>query len=60
MFLDFAKMPNRKAALKTEVEPEQFRLQLISQPFMVQGYKRIAVKVADVCGTGSTGVREIR
>jgi hypothetical protein len=60
MFLDFGKTPNLKAALKTEVEPEQFRLQLVSQPLMVQGYKWIAVKVVQVYANGSTVVREIR
>jgi adenine-specific DNA-methyltransferase len=60
MFFDFGKIPNLKAALKAEVDPEEFRLQLTSQPFLVRGYKRIAVKVVDVYGNESTVVRELR
>jgi adenine-specific DNA-methyltransferase len=59
MFFDFARTPNLKAALKAEVDPEEFRLQLTSQPFPVRGYKRIAVKVVDVYGNESTIVREL-
>lgn len=57
---DFGKTPNLKAALKAEVDPEEFRLQLTSKPFLVRRYKRIAVKVVDVYGNESTVVREIR
>jgi adenine-specific DNA-methyltransferase len=59
MFFDFARTPNLKVALKAEVDPEEFRLQLTSQPFPVRGYKRIAVKVVDVYGNESTTVREL-
>jgi len=59
MFFDFKKAPNLKAALKAEVDPEEYKLQLTSQPFQVRGYKRIAVKVVDVYGNESTMVREL-
>jgi adenine-specific DNA-methyltransferase len=59
MFFDFAKTPNLKAALKAEVDPEEFRLQVTSLPFPVRGYKRIAAKVVDVYGNESTVVREL-
>jgi hypothetical protein len=60
MFFDFKKAPNLKAALKAEVDPEEFTLQLTSQPFPVRRYKRIAVKVVDVYGNESTVVRELK
>ena len=53
MFFDFKKAPNIKAALKAEVDPEEFTLKLDSEPFPVRGYKRIAVKVVDVYGNES-------
>ncbi len=59
MFFDFKKAPNLKAALKAEVDPDEFALQLTSQPFPVRGYKRIAVKVVDVYGNESTVVHEL-
>jgi hypothetical protein len=59
MFFDFKKTPNIRAALKAEVEPDEFRLKLTSEPFSVRGYKRIAVKVVDVYGNESTVVRDI-
>jgi len=59
MFFDFKKTPNLKAALKAEIDPDEFKLQLASQPFPVRGYKRIAVKVVDVFGNESTMVREL-
>jgi adenine-specific DNA-methyltransferase len=59
MFFDFKKTPNIKAALKAEVDPEEFTLKLTSEPFPVRGYKRIAVKVVDVYGNESTVVREL-
>jgi hypothetical protein len=59
MFFDFKKTPNIKAALKAEVEPEEFTLKLGSEPFPVRGYKRIAVKVVDVYGNESTVVRDV-
>jgi len=60
MFFDFKKTPNIKAALRVEVEPEEFTLKLESQPFPVRGYKRIAVKVVDVYGNESTVVHELK
>jgi adenine-specific DNA-methyltransferase len=59
MFFDFKKAPNIKAALKAEVDPEEFTLKLASEPFRVRGYKRIAVKVVDVYGNESTVVRDL-
>jgi len=59
MFFDFKKAPNLKATLKAEVDPEEFKLQLTSQPFPVRGYKRIAVKVVDVYGNESTVVKDL-
>jgi adenine-specific DNA-methyltransferase len=59
MFFDFKKTPNIKAALRTEVDPEEFTLKLDSEPFPVRGYKRIAVKVVDVYGNESVVVRDL-
>ena len=59
MFFDFKKTPNIKAALRAEVDPEEFTLKLASEPFPVRGYKRIAVKVVDVYGNESTVVRDL-
>ena len=59
MFFDFKKTPNIKAALKAEVDPDEFTLKLTSEPFPVRGYKRIAVKVVDVYGNESVVVREL-
>jgi len=57
MFFDFGKTPNLKTALKAEIEPEEFALQLVSQPFAPGKYRRIAVKVVDVYGNESTLVK---
>jgi adenine-specific DNA-methyltransferase len=59
MFFDFKKTPNIKAALKAEVDPDEFTLKLTSEPFPVRGYKRIAVKVVDVYGNESVVVRDL-
>jgi adenine-specific DNA-methyltransferase len=59
MFFDFKKAPNLKAALRAEVDPEEYKLQLTSQSFPVRGYKRIAVKVVDVYGNESTVVKDL-
>jgi len=59
MFFDFKKAPNLKAALRAEVDPAEYKLQLESRPFPVRGYKRIAVKVVDVYGNESTVVRDL-
>jgi adenine-specific DNA-methyltransferase len=59
MFFDFKKTPNIKAALKAEVDPDEFALKLTSVPFPLRGYKRIAVKVVDVYGNESTVVRDL-
>jgi len=59
IFFDFKKTPNLEAALKAEVDPEEFKLQLTSQPFPVRRYKRIAVKVVDVYGNESTVVKDL-
>ena len=59
MFFDFKKAPNIKAALRAEVDPEEFTLKLDSEPFPIRGYKRIAVKVVDVYGNESVVVRDL-
>lgn len=59
MFFDFKKTPNIKAALKSEVDPEEYTLKLVSEPFPVRGYKRVAVKVVDVYGNESVVVKEL-
>ncbi len=59
MFFDLKKAPNLRAALKADVDPEEYRLKLASEPFPVRGHGRIAVKVVDVFGNESTVVREI-
>jgi hypothetical protein len=58
MFFDFKKAPNLKA-MGLQVANDEFKLQSESQPFLVGGYKRIAVKVVDVFGNESTIVREL-
>lgn len=60
IFFDFKKAPNLQAALKAEVDPKEFQLQLTSKPFALRGYKRIAVKVVDVYGNESTVVSGLR
>ena len=59
MFFDFGKPPKLEAALKADVDPKEFKLHLISEPFVVRGYKRIAVKVVDVYGNDSTVVHKL-
>ena len=59
MFFDFKKAPNIKAALKAEVDPEEFTLKLSSEPFPVRGSTRVAVKVVDVYGNESVVVRDL-
>jgi hypothetical protein len=59
MFFDFKKAPNLKAAIRADIEPDEFKLKLTSEPFTVRGYKRIAVKVVDVYGNESTVVRDL-
>lgn len=59
MFFDFKKAPNIKAALKADVDPEEFTLKLTSEPFPVGSYKRIAVKVVDVYGNEAVVVRDL-
>jgi adenine-specific DNA-methyltransferase len=59
MFFDFKKVPNIKAALRAEVEPEEFKLKLTSEPFAARSYKRVAVKVVDVYGNESVVVRDL-
>jgi len=45
--------------LDLEVDPEEYKLQLTSLPFLLRDYKRIAVKVVDVFGNESTVVHEL-
>lgn len=58
-FFDFGKAPNLRAALRIEVDPEEYKLQLTSQPFPVGHYKKVAVKVVDVYGNESTIVQDL-
>ena len=51
MFFDFKKAPNIKAALRAEVDPEEFTLKLASEPFPVRDGK---VHVPDRPGLGIT------
>jgi adenine-specific DNA-methyltransferase len=60
LFFDFKKKPNIKAALKAEVDADEFALKLESEPFPVRGYERIAVKVVDVFGNESTVVQDLK
>jgi hypothetical protein len=59
MFFDFKKAPSIKSTLRIEVGPEEFEIRLISEPFPVRAYKRVAVKVVDVYGNESTVVRDL-
>ncbi len=59
MFFDFKKAPNLKAALRADVDPEEFKLQTTSQRFPIRGHRRIAVKVVDVFGNESTVVKQL-
>jgi hypothetical protein len=59
MFFDFKKAPNIKAALKADIDPDEFKLKLTSEAFPVGGYKRVAVKVVDVYGNESVVVRDL-
>ena len=59
MFFDFKKAPNLKAALRAEIDPGEYKLQVEARPFSVRGYKRVAVKVVDVYGNESTLVRAL-
>jgi len=59
MFFDFKKAPNLKAALRADIDADEYKLQLESRAFPVRGYRRIAVKVVDVYGNESTVVRDL-
>lgn len=59
MFFDFKKAPNIKAALRAEVDPAEYKLQVESRPFLARNYKRVAIKVVDVYGNESTVVRTL-
>jgi adenine-specific DNA-methyltransferase len=59
MFFDIKKTPSIMAALRSEVNPNEFTLKLDSEPFPLRKYKRIAVKVVDVFGNESTVVRDL-
>jgi DNA helicase-2/ATP-dependent DNA helicase PcrA len=59
MFFDFKKLPTIKAALKAQADPHEFALRIESEPFLVHGYKGIAVKVVDGYGNESVVVPEL-
>jgi len=58
MFFDFKKKP-AASRLGIAVDPEEFDLKLVSDPFPLGRYRRIAVKVVDVYGNESTVVRDV-
>jgi adenine-specific DNA-methyltransferase len=59
MFFDFKKAPNIQAALRVDVDPDEYKLKLSSEAFPLRSYKRIAVKVVDIYGNESTVVRDL-
>lgn len=59
MFFDFRKKPAIERTLNIEVDPEEWGLQLASEPFRAGTYRRVAVKVVDVFGNESTVVKEV-
>lgn len=59
MFFDFSKKPNLEAALKVEIDSDEFELQLTSQPLKPGKYRRVAIKVVDVYGNESTVVKSL-
>ena len=58
MFFDFKKKP-ATSKLGLDVDAEEFELKLVSDPFPVRSYRRIAVKVVDVFGNEATVVEDI-
>ena len=58
MFFDFKKKP-ATSKLGLDVDAEEFELKLVSDPFPVRNYRRIAVKVVDVFGNEATVVEDI-
>lgn len=48
-----------KSVQNMRLTPKPLTLKLVSEPFPMRGYKRIAVKVVDVYGNESTIVREL-
>ena len=58
MFFDFRKKP-ALSKLGIEVDTGEFELKLVSEPFPIRSYKRLAVKVVDVYGNESTVVRDL-
>jgi adenine-specific DNA-methyltransferase len=59
MFFDFKNAAPNLKAIGLEADPEEFKLTLESKPFVLRGYKRIAVKLVDVYGNESTIVRDL-
>jgi len=45
--------------LRAEIEPDELKLKLTSEPFKPRQYKRIAVKVVDVYRNESTVVQAL-
>lgn len=60
MFFDFAKAPNLKAAVKGDIDDDEFVLKTESEPFEINKPTKIAVKVVDVFGNESTLVKEVK
>jgi adenine-specific DNA-methyltransferase len=59
MFFDFKKKPAVEKTLGVQVDPEEWTLRLISDPFAAGKYRRVAVKVVDVYGNESTVVKDV-
>ena len=59
MFFDSKKAPELKAALKAEVDPDEYKPQVESRLFPVLGYKRVAVKVVYEYRNESTVVKDV-
>jgi adenine-specific DNA-methyltransferase len=59
IFFDFKKKPALERTLGIKVDPEQWTLQVNSDPFEPGKYRRVAVKVVDVYGNESTVVKNL-
>lgn len=58
MFFGFPARTNLDRLAGVDIDKTEMQLQLISRPFLVRGYKRIAIKVVDVFGNESTLVKD--
>jgi len=60
MFFDFKKKPAIERTMGIKVDPDEWTLRSVSDPFKAGKYRRIAVKVVDVYGNESTTVQDLR